>query len=579
MPILPQTLLPVILLYWAVLAELFSACFYASLLARCPNHLLVQLAEQLDFAPLETVCAAYQHQTGAGTAPTYPVAMLGRALLVKALYALSYRELEQRLLTDLLVRWFVGLPIFGGTPDHSTLARFEQWVRQHHPRLYGDTILRQIDADFPQSRTLNQVGDTYAMQANAAEEDLGRRLRHTCECLLREAVVTMPGLLAPTVSGFPWHELFGAPQERLAFQLSKAERQQRLGTTLLAAQAFQQRFTDALTAYATQMYPEVRLWLGYLEKILADEAIFLAEPAEDGPQVRLRTPQERRNDPDTAFRLISASDPEATYRMHGEQPEDITFGYNIQVAASTDGFIRETQAYTGATPDQSGVAPLLAAQKEHLGCGPPKLIYDQAAGTGKVRAQVAEASDGQTQVVAKLPSYATRSPRFGPYDFTLSDDGQTLTCPAGKVSTTAYPSGAGDGRTFRFFACQCWRNGEPPKRMKDADLTLRCPLWEQCRDNRQGPGTQRQVFISDYRDAVLSAQIYNQTETFKIEMKQRPLIERIVFEVTHYYGARRCRGRGLHNADWQAKMAAVAYNLNLWMRKRRRCRALAPAGG
>jgi hypothetical protein len=192
---------------------------------------------------------------------------------------------------------------------------------------------------------------------------------------------------------------------------------------------------------------------------------------------------------------------------------------------------------------------------------------------------VAEASDGQTQVIAKLPPYDARTARFGPYDFTLSEDGQQLTCPAGKVSRTAYPSQAGDGRTFRFFACQCWRNGEPPKQMKHADLSQRCPLWEQCRDSRQGPGSQRQVFISDYRQEVLAAQQYNQTEPFRQEMKQRPLIERIVFELTNYYGARRCRGRGLQNADWQAKMAAAAYNLNLWMRKRRRCRALAPAGG
>jgi hypothetical protein len=61
-------------------------------------------------------------------------------------------------------------------------------------------------------------------------------------------------------------------------------------------------------------------------------------------------------------------------------------------------------------------------------------------------------------------------------------------------------------------------------------------------------------------------------------MKQRPLIERIVFELTNYYGARRCRGRGLKNADWQAKMSAVAYNLNLWMRKLTRLEAARPHG-
>ena len=191
---------------------------------------------------------------------------------------------------------------------------------------------------------------------------------------------------------------------------------------------------------------------------------------------------------------------------------------------------------------------------------------------------MAEASDGQTQLIAKLPPYDTRSPRYGPYDFVLAEDGESLTCPAGQVSPTAYASQSGDGQTFRFFACQCWANAEPPKQMKNADLSQRCPLWAQCRDPRQGPGSQRQVFISDYRQEVLDAQTYNQTEAFKTEMKQRPLIERIVFELTNYYGARRCRGRGRQNADWQAKMSAVAYNLNLWMRKLTRLEAAHPRG-
>ncbi len=77
----------------------------------------------------------------------------------------------------------------------------------------------------------------------------------------------------------------------------------------------------------------------------------------------------------------------------------------------------------------------------------------------------------------------------------------------------------------------------------------------------------RQVFISDYRDYVLAAKEYNQTEIFQLEMRQRPLIERVIFELTHYNGARYCRRRCLENADWQARMSAVSYNLKLWMRK------------
>ena len=48
---------------------------------------------------------------------------------------------------------------------------------------------------------------------------------------------------------------------------------------------------------------------------------------------------------------------------------------------------------------------------------------------------------------------------------------------------------------------------------------------------------------------------------YKLERKLRPRIERIIFELTHYNGARRCRRRGLIAADFQAKMAAAVYNL------------------
>jgi hypothetical protein len=574
MPILTQ-LLPLLLALFAsnaisahtFLNQLFGECLYADLLKRCDNHLLVKLSRHLDFAPIEKACASYRHSSGPGTQTFYSVPILARCLLVGYLENLSLRQLEQRLHSDLLVRWFVGLPAFGDVPTYSTLERFEQWVSKHRRRIYQDTVIKQIDEFFPHSHKLNQIGDTYAMLANAAEEDLSARLRHATLCLLREAVTVMPTPLAPTVSGFAWHKLFGAPKERPVFLLDKAKRQQRIEAVVLAAQELHQRFMTTLQTYSNQEYPEIRLWVGYLGKILHDDVTFLAEADAEGHRIHLRTAQERRNDPETGLRLGSATDPEATYRQHGNEEKDIKFGYNTQVAISTDGFIRDTQAHTGAVSDQSGIAPLVAAQLEHLGTCPPKLLYDQAAGSGMARADVAQASNGQTQLVSKLMPYDKLDERFGPYDFTLSNDGQTLTCPAGKPSSTAYGSGAGDGRTFRFFACQCWLNAEPPSRMKDADLTQRCPLWEKCRDNRQGPGSMRQVFVSDYRDYVLAAREYNQTEVFQLEMRQRPLIERVIFELTHYNGARDCRRRGLENADWQARMCSVSYNLKLWMRK------------
>jgi hypothetical protein len=60
-------------------------------------------------------------------------------------------------------------------------------------------------------------------------------------------------------------------------------------------------------------------------------------------------------------------------------------------------------------------------------------------------------------------------------------------------------------------------------------------------------------------------------------MKLRPGIERIIFELTHYNGARQARRVGLDNADWQAKMNATAYNLKHWLRMSDRRNLAVPA--
>jgi len=48
-----------------------------------------------------------------------------------------------------LIKWFVGYPLFAAGPDHSTLERFEQWVIEHQHRAPFDEVLQQIDRDFP----------------------------------------------------------------------------------------------------------------------------------------------------------------------------------------------------------------------------------------------------------------------------------------------------------------------------------------------------------------------------------------------------------------------------------------------
>jgi hypothetical protein len=229
--------------------------------------------------------------------------------------------------------------------------------------------------------------------------------------------------------------------------------------------------------------------------------------------------------------------------VHDANGTKTDFGYNVQVAA-TDNFVREVQVHTGAQPDAVAIPDVLHAEAEHHDLVPEKFIYDTAAGHGKTRALVAQATDGKTQLVAPLPPTHSPTDKFTPDHFQLSADNQGLTCPSGQTTTLAYASGSGDGRNFRFLGLQCGA----------------CPLWAQCRTQKPGSQKMRQVFISDYRREVETARRYNVTDAFKLDLRQRPRIERILAALVRYNGAREAHRRGLLQCDFQAKMNAVAYN-------------------
>jgi IS5 family transposase len=482
------------------------------------------------------------------------VPRLVRALLVKYLRNLSLRELEVEIQTNLLVKWFVGYSLFESGPDHSTLARFEQWVIAHQARSFFDAVLRQIDQEWPTEQQQPQLGDTYALRANAAQETLITRVRHTCRNLLGALAAADAAGHAALLADLDHAALFGGDDEVKEYRLTVEQRRSRLVTTAVAAARCADWLCTYLAASAlsdAQRLP-VATWLAHLSKILADE-FTLTRDAQQHVTAAAELPKDHKG----SYRLGSATDPDATYRVHDEQ---IDFGYNVNVAA-TQHFIREMHVATGAEPDPVAIPAVLQAEQTHHAVVPPKFIYDAAAGAGKYFATVAEVTAGQTQLVAPLIPYAARTERFTPDDFALSPAETTLTCPRGRTSTTAYRSQSGQGRTFRFTAQQC----------------AGCPLADACRGAAVPPDHMRQVFVSDFRSAVAQARTYAQTADFTADMKLRATIERIIANLVRYHDARTARRRGQPNCQYQAHMNAMAFNLRQWLRQLARRNAPDPA--
>ena len=64
-----------------------------------------------------------------------------------------------------------------------------------------------------------------------------------------------------------------------------------------------------------------------------------------------------------------------------------------------------------------------------------------------------------------------------------------------------------------------------------------------------------------------AAQLFNQTDTAKLGLKERMNIERLIYCLTNIFGARRAHSYGQLRTDYQLKMQATAHNLRQLVRQ------------
>jgi IS5 family transposase len=92
------------------------------------NKFLERVAALVDWPAVEDVLAPLRPQIMG--APSYPVLMLFKAMLLQQWYGLSDPALEEMLGDRLSFRRFCGVPLDCKTPDHATLWRFRERLGQ-----------------------------------------------------------------------------------------------------------------------------------------------------------------------------------------------------------------------------------------------------------------------------------------------------------------------------------------------------------------------------------------------------------------------------------------------------------------
>jgi len=507
-----------------------------AVLSRCADHPLVRIAQTYNPAALVAACAAYRHPEGTkGAPPSFTIEQLVRAEIVRAWAdSCSDPELEWVLASNLVVRWFVGLPLFAPTPDHSTLSRFHAWLTIHAPDvLFCDvlTFLDRLDPEDPASTP--QIVDTFALASPAAPaQSVASLLRHLTRRLalawLAQAPAALQHALPPLdLSGLARTD---APRTPLLAQ-------QHLQAAVTVATWVADGLTPYLAALAEPFRTRVATQLQAIRKVIADETTTDAAGLV----------QERAADAKGSYRIASAVDLEATFRKH--EPDPAVLGSNAVVSTTTTR-IRAAVILTGSTPDSqapSAVVRQLQAWDQPL---PAVLIMDQAGGMGKTRADVDVVSGGQTTMVARVPPTAAEGTgRLSASAFVLSADRQTLRCPNGQISTRRYPHPSTDGVRFTFRSGQC----------------RGCPLWNACRGVESKPNVVRFVYVTSYHSYVRAAARFNQTETGKALLKGRWQVEPTIAWLVRYQGCREARRVGLAAARCQLLQACAVRNLLLWL--------------
>lgn len=393
---------------------------------------------------------------------------------------------------------------------------------------------------FPEEKEKAVCGDTFAVHANATAKCVPVLLRDTCGVILDHIKKCDEALLAKIVVNLDLNILLGGENEKPVEWLEKAERQElavKIAKECLRFKDILSQNGELLGELGSKTADFLNEKLAHLNKILNNE--FKISSEHDAVKISLVTKHKKGS-----YRIACVVGHVATYRVHGDKMD---FGYNPNVI-TTDNFVWAIYNQTGCTPDPVSLPDMMQQFHQDYDFFPSKLIYDRAAGTGKWVAKIKEATDGVTRLSVRLIGYSKQPDRYRPQDFTLSEDGSTLTCPAGKSTTRKYLYHNGEGHLFRF----------PPSLCAD------CNKAKDCRGKGKSTKTRRDVFISFYYFDVKETLAYSKTDEFKNDIKFRSQVERVIAGLVLHNGARRAYSRGLKKVDYQLKMNAVAYNAKRW---------------
>jgi len=512
--------------------------------SKLPRHpFWSTVEEKIDFTFADKMCSFLY--TGRGQYPYAPSLKL-KIHLLQAYYALSDRQTEEKIMGDLFIKRFLGLPVDFFGFDHSTIGldrtrmgtglfqacHLYILAQMYHLQLWGNEDAWIIDS-FPVQvrmtkmsayRMIQQVAQQLTQLLKRYQPRIHTELEHVMEV---NAFAPLPAQERSKADYLLAYSKMTTQAYGLLVWLNAHE-------TLRAPweQAKAQRRFHKRVAVLAQLLEENTVPTPPDAPPNSD-----ADSSAKEEQVRSRRPYNER----PTSRVLGLRDPDARI---GKKGKHVTLGYKIQNLVTTRGVILETKVVSADEHDSHAMVGMVRDIVHAFKVLPPSLLADTLYGYGKQRKQLEALS---IPLVAPVPQPSNPKKLLDHTHFTYDGEADNYLCPQGKRTNRKSAVKASAGWQYKFNRKDC----------------SSCPLQASCTTNKLG----RTVFHSDSHELYEKARAYNASLEGTAELGRRSRIEPKNNELKNHCKLDRSWTCSKEAMTMKTYLAATVVNLKLVARR------------
>lgn len=513
--------------------------------SKLPEHSFWSNVEtKIDFSFADKLCSVLY--SGRGQHPYAPSLKL-KIHLTQAYLGISDRQVEEKIIGDLFIKRFLGLPVDFFGFDHSTIGLDRSRMgavmfKACHLYILAQMYSHGIWGDHNEQWII----DSFAANLGLPKTGAYRLIQQAMIRILQHLKRSNRNFYDLTLSCVALDSMYA----RLPYKASEAERM--LAFSKLVAQAYGllqwfllEDVTQMFNSKLTEKAQETSLSLQSNLKRILEENSRIAPPADDDDLDKTQDQisyekiplKERPKD-----RIVSANDPEA--RIAKKNKSTDIRGYKIQNLCTTSGVILGTEVVPANEHDREAMFLMVKEIQDFFGVSPRSVLGDTLYGHGQQRVLL-----DSIGIPTVAPVITTQNPTklYDISEFTYDRERDRYLCPNEKVTKIKRHIPQSNGWQYYFDKKDC----------------SACALREACTTGK----TERRIFHSDYYEFYEAAKVYNESLEGRVDHLQRLIVERKNQELKNDCGLGRPKTKNKQALSIKSILGGIVVNLKLTLRK------------